>query len=106
MADVWKHRAEKPGLTASLDKQGGEIFYVKIVQQFGIIFNVNPQEQVLWVPFTHGLESVVIIAASVAPGSAIARNKPGVGIGQRLERLGHMLAGVLNEHNESANSRG
>lgn len=78
MADIRQLLAKEQISSVALDQNGREIVDIVIVQQVGVVFNINPDKRVLRPCRTQFAEFGLIIAARITPGGTIAGYKQAV----------------------------
>jgi len=79
MADVRQHGAVEHHLRSDLHQQRGEVLHVFVAQEFGVVLDVDPGEDVPRHGGGQRLQLGLVLLAGVAPGRAEAGHQPGVG---------------------------
>lgn len=74
-----RHRGTvKHDIVAALDQQGREILDIKVTDQVGPVFNIDPEEQLVRMLCCQFIKAGPVIGADVAPGRAQAGHDPDV----------------------------
>lgn len=74
-----RHRgAVKHDIVAALDQQGREILNIKVADQVGPVFNIDPDEQFVRMLRRQFIKAGPVVGADVAPGRAQAGDDPNV----------------------------
>ncbi|KAG0906851.1 hypothetical protein G6F52_014133 [Rhizopus delemar] len=74
-----QHGAVEHDAVADLHQEGGEVLDVFVAQQFRMVFDVDPCEDMLRQRGGQRLQLGLVLLAGVAPGRAETGHQPGVG---------------------------
>ncbi|KOF53808.1 hypothetical protein AD428_11215 [Achromobacter sp. DMS1] len=88
-----QHRAVEHRARAGLHQQSGEVLHVFLAQQFFMVFDVYPCEDVLRQGVGKCLETGAVLSAGIAPGGTETRNEPGIGRSEAIAQGAQVGAG-------------
>jgi len=74
MPDVWQDRSEKAIAAFVLNENGRKVFYVLIIEQLWIFFDIDPDKEMVGPVRGQITEIIQVLPACVAPLGAVANN--------------------------------
>lgn len=104
VANVGKLLTEKQIALRVLDQNRWKVFDVVVIQQMGVIFDIDPDESMLRPLCAQLGKFRLVITAGIAPGGAIAGDKQTCGVLEPVMQC-RQVAGIKYSHKGNKNRR-